>query len=236
MEERRRKDEENAFFIPMTRLPVVACRIFRRAAEPPFRRIEKERKTKRRRKERRKSGERERERESPPRVLFRIRAEPASAFLLFLPPLLLPSSSPFFFFSSPLLDESARRLITQHYPQASATPAFLQPLFIPLLCPTHPHSQTTDRNPLHPGHRNIKPTLFPIFFLGPLCNLSSNPSSSSSSLLAPPSPPFYSLFFISLFYLWTEYRSNFENIKSTSKWIRLVSMTQTYYLITRKKS
>lgn len=54
-EERRRKDEENAFFIPMTRLPVVACWIFV-ALQSPFRRIEKERKTKRWRKGTRKSG------------------------------------------------------------------------------------------------------------------------------------------------------------------------------------
>ena len=126
--ERWRKDEENAFFIPMTRLPV-ACWIFVALQSQRFRRIEKERKTKRWRK-----GTRKSQRESPPRVLFRIRAEPASAFLFLS--LLFLRFSPFFLFSSPLLDESARRLITQHYPQASATPAFLHPVLLhPLYLP-----------------------------------------------------------------------------------------------------
>lgn len=93
VEERRRKDEENAFFIPMTRLPV-ACWIFRRAAEPPFRRIEKERKTKRRRKERRKSGERVR-RECSLELEQSQLLHSSSFFLLFsFPPLSLSSFSP----------------------------------------------------------------------------------------------------------------------------------------------
>ena len=76
----------------------MACRIFRRAAEPPFRRIEKERKTKRRRKERRKSGERERERVRRECSLELEQSQllhSSSFFLLFSsPPLPLSSFSP----------------------------------------------------------------------------------------------------------------------------------------------
>lgn len=77
-----------------------------------------------------------------------------SQLLHFLSFHLFPS---FPFYASPLLDESARRLITQHYPQASATPAFLRPVLLhpflssPVSCPTQP-------KPLTSRPRNIKPT------------------------------------------------------------------------------
>lgn len=111
---------------------------------------------------------------SPTRVLFRIRARHRAPLLLgcILSPsqqassLSLSLSS--LLFSPPLLDESARHLITQHYPPSSATPSFPPPLAF-----THHPSTSRDVRPLYPPTqaiprpplaalasrpRNIKPT------------------------------------------------------------------------------
>lgn len=88
---------------------------------------------------------------SPTRVLFRIRAEQAIAPLL-LGCILSPSqqaSSPSLFLSSPLLDESARHLITQHYPPSFATPSFPLSLF----STRHPSARRRSPPvPAHPSH------------------------------------------------------------------------------------
>lgn len=75
------------------------------------------------------------------------------------------ASSPSLLFSSPLLDESARHLITQHYPPSSATPSLPPPRFsthhpsAPRRSP--PPIQAIPRPPLAAlasRPRNIKPT------------------------------------------------------------------------------
>jgi len=117
-------------------------------------------------------------------VLFRIRAEQVSAPLLLAFVLsFLPASSPSFslslslslrlFLSSllllpSLLDESARRLITQHYPPGSATPRFPpsssshQPPCIAVFAlppfPSKP-SRSLRWQLLHPGHATLSPLL-----------------------------------------------------------------------------
>lgn len=104
---------------------------------------------------------------SPTRVLFRIRAEQAIAvaFSLHLNSLPLPP----ILFSSPLLDESARHLITQHYPPSSVTPSFP-----PLFSTRHPSAPRRSPPPIQAipqpplaalasRPRNIKPT--PPYFL-----------------------------------------------------------------------
>lgn len=113
---------------------------FRRAAAPvSYWKVQKDKKEKA-------EGWRREGDASPTRVLFRIRAEQATAPLgCILSPFQQPSS-PSLLFSSSLPDESARHLITQHYPPSSATPSF------PLLLSSTRHPSAPRRLPPVPAH------------------------------------------------------------------------------------